>query len=163
MRSVVLAALCAIVLIAGPIPSLSAQEEVVTRQWQLSKGGDGQPTLVYGTDSPEDMTIAFDCEPRSGVIRVFVAETNEALKPNRQINATLAAGSTRSRVAGKTVPNEDASVPSFEGTLPATDPLLDALTRARNLSIDVGAWHGQVPLQDIGNKSRELARLCRKP
>src|SRR6516162_1370511 len=113
--------------------------------------------LAYGGESPEDMPITLDCKLHSGVIGVFAAETSEALKPNRRINAMLAAGSVRSRAPGKTIPNEDAGVPSFQGTLQVTDPLLDALAGANSLSIDVGASHKQVPLKGIGNKSREFA------
>jgi hypothetical protein len=162
MRLVVCAALPAIAVIACSTQSLNAQQHEEIYKWQLINGGDGKTMLTYGGESPEDMAIALDCKLHSGVIGVFAAETSEALKPNRRINATLAAGSVRSSVPGKTVPNEDAGVPSFQGTLQATDPLLDALAGANSLSIDVGASHKQVPLKGIGNKSREFVTLCRK-
>jgi hypothetical protein len=161
MTSAVLAVLFAIAVIACPISSLNAQPEEQTRQWRLGKAVDGQLTLVFGTGSGEDMTIAFHCTPRGGVIGVFVAATTEALELNRPITATLSAGSARSSMPGKTILNEDAGAPSFEGTLSTTDPLLDAMAKAKNLFISVGGWRTQVPLQGIGNKSRQLATLCR--
>lgn len=162
MRLVAFAALPAIAVIACLTQPLNAQQHEEIYKWQLN-GGDGKAMLTYGGESPEDMPIMLDCKLHSGVIGVFAAETSEALKPNRRINATLAAGSVRSSVPGKTIPNEDAGVPSFHGTLQATDPLLDALAGANSLSIDVGASHQQVPLKGIGNRSREFATSCRKP
>ncbi len=159
MKFVVFAALSAIAVIACSTQSLKAQQY----KWQLMKESAGEAMLAYGGESAEDMPLQLSCKRRSGVIDVFVAETSKALKPNRQIDATLAAASVRSSVAGKTLPNEDAGVPSFQSTMQATDPLLDALAGANSLSIDVGASHQQIPLKGIGNKSREFATLCRKP
>jgi hypothetical protein len=159
MRLVVFAALPAIAVIACSTQPLNAQQY----KWQLTKGGDGTAVLAYGGESAEDTPIVLSCKLRSGVVDVFVAETSKALKPNQRINATLAANSVRSSVPGKTVPNEDAGVPSFQSTLQATDQLLDALAGASSLSIDVGASHQEVPLKGIGTKSREFATLCRKP
>jgi hypothetical protein len=159
MKFVAFAALSAIAVIACSAQSLNAQQY----KWQLIKDSDGEAMLSYGGESAEDMPIQLNCKRRSGVIKVFVAETSEALKPNRRIDATLAAGSVRSSVAGKTLPNEDAGVPSFQSTMQATDPLLDALAGANSLSIDIGASHQQIPLKGIGDKSREFAALCRKP
>jgi hypothetical protein len=163
VKLVAFAALPAIAVIACSTQLLNAQQHEEAYKWQLVNGSDGKATLAYGGESAEDMTIALDCKLHSGVIGVFVAETSEALKPNRRINATLMAGSVRSSVQGKTVPNEDAGVPSFQGTLQATDALLDALAGANSLSIDVGASHQQVPLKGIGNKSRAFVTQCRKP
>jgi hypothetical protein len=163
VRLVAFAALPAIAVIACSTQSLHAQRHEEIYTWQLFNRGDGKAMLAYGGESPEDMPIALDCKLHSGVIGVFAAETSESLKPNQRINATLAAGSARSSVPGKTIPNEDAGVPSFQGTLQATDPLLDALAGATSLSIDVGTSHKQTPLKGIGNKSREFATLCRKP
>src|SRR5262245_55206377 len=144
MTSAVLAVLFATSVIACSISSPNAQPAEQTRQWRLGKAVDGQLTLVFGTRSGEDMAIAFHCMPRGGVIGVFVAETAEALELNRPITATLSAGSARSSVPGKTIPNEDAGAPSFEGTLSTTDPLLDAMAKAKSLSIGVGGWRTQV-------------------
>jgi hypothetical protein len=159
VRLVAFAALPAIAVIACSTQSLNAQQY----KWQLIKDSDGKAELSYGGESAEEMPILLDCKLHSGVIGVFVAETSKALKPNRRIDATLAAGSVRSSVSGKTLPNEDAGVPSFQSTLQAADPLLDALAGANSLSIDVGASHQQVPLKGIGNKSQQFATLCRKP
>jgi hypothetical protein len=171
VRLAAFAALPAIAVIACSTQSLHAQQHEETYKWQLFfKGGDVKAaTLFYGPETDdggeidENLSIVLDCKLHSGVIGVFIAETSEALKPNPRINATLVAGSVRSSVPGKTIPNEDAGVPSFQGTLQATDPLLDALAGANSLSISVGASREQAPLKGIGNKSREFATLCRKP
>jgi hypothetical protein len=163
VRLVAFAVLPAIAVIACSTQSLNAQQQEVIYKWQLNKPSNHEAVLVYGGESDEDTPIVLSCKLHSGIIGVFVAETSKALKPNRPINATLAAGSVRSSLPGKTVPNEDAGVPSLQSTLQATDPLLDALAGANSLSIDVGASHQEVPLKGMGNKSREFATLCRKP
>jgi hypothetical protein len=64
--------------------------------------------------------------------------------------------------AGKTLPNEEAGTPSFQGKQPANDPLFAALSKERILVFVVGPSRDQVPLQDIGDKADRFSRLCRK-
>jgi hypothetical protein len=152
--------ICGLLLVCtGRTAPARAQESA--RTWRLGQD-EGKVFLAYGSDSAEDTPIAFNCKAGSGAITVFVAETDAALKPMQKVTAIFAAGPIRSKVPGKTVPNEDAGVPSFEGTLAATDPLFAALSNADDLSIDVGVAHQDVPLQLIGDKAVEFPGLCRK-
>lgn len=154
----VLALLGQFVLIdAGP--SLHAQESE-ERTWRLDAKN---PRLEYGTDNPEDTPIAFTCDAGRGRVNVWINETGRGVKPHRSMTATLAAGRTTSKVRGKTLPNEEAGTPSFEGTMPANDPLFAALSKERTLVMVVGPSRDSVPLRDIGDKAERFSRLCQKP
>jgi hypothetical protein len=154
--------ICGLALVACTERSSPVQaQQSEDRTWRLSQDA-GKVGLAFGSDSAEDMPVVFTCKASSGSVSVFVAETDAALKPNQKVTAIFAAGETRAKVPGKTGSNEDAGVPSFDGTLPATDPLFAALATADDLSIDVGPAHQDVPLQLIGEQGAEFAGLCRK-
>ena len=78
------------------------------------------------------------------------------------MTASLTAGRTASQVRGKTLPNEEAGTPSFQGTQPANDPLFARLSNERILIFVVGPSRQQVPLRDMGNKADRFSRLCEK-
>jgi hypothetical protein len=131
------------------------------RTWRFTVESN-EPRLQYGTDNAEDISIAFSCKPARGRVEVFMAETSTGVKPRRAMTASLTAGSTTSKVRGKTLPNEEAGTPSFEGAMPANDPLFAALPKERSLVIVVGPSRDQVPLRDIGDKADRFSRLCQK-
>jgi hypothetical protein len=78
------------------------------------------------------------------------------------MTAALTAGRTTSQARGKTLPNEEAGTPSFQGTQPASDLLFAMLSKERTLVLVVGPSRQQVPLRDIGDKAERFSRLCRK-
>jgi hypothetical protein len=131
------------------------------RTWRLTVEA-SQPRLEYGTDNPEDTPIAFSCTAGRGSVDVWINETGKGVKPDRSVTASLTAGGTTSKVRGKTMTNEEAGTPSFEGTQPASDPLFAALSKERNLVLVVGPSRQQVPLRDIGDKAARFSRLCQK-
>ena len=118
--------------------------------------------LEYGTDNPEDTPIAFYCKAGEGRVEVWINETGKGVKPNRTMTASLTAGRTTSKVRGKTLPNEEAGTPSFEGTLPANDPLFATLSKERSLVFVVGPSRERVPLEELGDKADRFSRLCQK-
>jgi hypothetical protein len=136
-------------------------EESEERAWRLTDEAD-HPRLEYGTDNPEDTPIAFFCKAGGGRVELWINETGRGVKPGRSMTASLTAGRTTSKVRGKTVSNEEAGTPSFEGTQPANDPLFAALSKERILVFVVGPSRQQVPLRDIGDKADRFSRLCRK-
>jgi hypothetical protein len=140
--------------------TLLRAEDSEERTWRLEED---QPRLEYGTDHPEDTPIAFFCDAGRGRVEVWISETGRGVKPGRSMTASLTAGRTTSKVRGKTMTNEDAGTPSFQGTQPADDPLFAALAKERNLVVVVGPSRQQVPLRDIGDKADRFSRLCRKP
>ena len=134
-------------------------EDSEKRTWRLDVE---QTRLEYGTDNPEDTPIAFYCKAGGGRVEVWINETGKGVKPNRTMTASLTAGRTTSKVRGKTLPNEEAGTPSFEGTQPANDPLFAALSKERVLVFVVGPSRHQVPLRDIGDKADRFSRSCQK-
>jgi hypothetical protein len=141
--------------------TLLRAEESEKRTWRLEADQD-QPRLEYGTDNPEDTPIAFSCKAGRGLVDVWINETGRGVKPRRSITASLTAGRTTSKVRGKTLPNEEAGTPSFDGTMPASDPLFATLSKERILVFVVGPLRHQVPLRDIGDKADRFSRLCQK-
>jgi hypothetical protein len=155
-----LVALLALFVLADASASLRA-EKSEKRTWRLDADAN-QPRLDYGTNNPEATPIAFFCKVGRGRVEVMIAETSSAVKPDRSMTASLTAGRTESKVRGKTLSNEDAGTPSFQGTLPANDPLFAMLAKERSLVVVVGSSRQAVPLRDIGNKADRFSGLCQK-
>src|SRR5262245_44736922 len=124
-----LVALLGLFFLAGTGASLRAQDSE-ERTWRLTDEGK-HPRLEYGTDNPEDIPIAFSCEAGRGRASVWISETSAGVKPNRTMTATLTAGRTTAKARGKTLTNEEAGTPSFQGTLATGDPLFAALAKER--------------------------------
>ena len=96
--------------------TLLRAEETEKRTWRLTVE-QNEPRLEYGTDNPEDTPIAFSCKTGRGAVGVWINETGKGVKAGRSMTATLTAGSTTSKVPGKTLTNEEAGTPSFELSL----------------------------------------------
>ena len=154
-----LLAFLSLLFMVNASPLLHA-EDSENRTWRLDEAN--PPRLDYGTDNLEDTPIAFSCAAGRGRVDVWINETARGVKPNRSMTASLTAGRTTSMVRGKTLWNEEAGTPSFEGTLPANNPLFAALSKERALVFVVGRSRDQVPLQDIGDKADRFSRLCQK-
>jgi hypothetical protein len=120
-----------------------------------------QASLVYG-DGSEESDLVLSCKLRSNSVRFFIGETDASLKPKMQVTASVTVGAAKASVAGKTVPNELAGVPSFVGELPATDPLFDAMARAPAIALKVAKTAKEIPLKTIGSKALAFSKACRK-
>ena len=160
VMKVSLLALLGLFVVVDAIALLRA-EDSEERTWRLTVE-QNEPRLEHGTDNPEDTPIAFSCKVRGGFVDVWINETGKGVKANRSMVAELTAGRTTSKVRGKTLTNEEAGSPSFQGALPAKDPLLAALSKERALVLVVGPSRDQVPLQEIGDKADRFSRLCQK-
>jgi len=152
-----LLALLGLFVVVDAIALLRA-EDSEERTWRLTVE-QNEPRLA---DNPEDTPIAFSCKVRGGFVDAWINETGKGVKANRSMVAALTAGRTTSKVRGKTLTNEEAGSPSFQGALPAKDPLLAALSKERALVLVVGPSRDQVPLQEIGDKADRFSRLCQK-
>ncbi len=148
-------------LVLADINAPLRAEEPEKRTWRLTVETDGS-TLGYGTDNVEDTPISFSCKTGAAVVDVWINETSHGVKSGQSMTATLTAGSTTSKVRGKTMPNEEAGTPSFLGTQPASDPLFAALSKEQILVFAVGPSRDQVPLGEIGDKADQFRRLCQK-
>lgn len=61
------------------------------------------------------------------------------------------------------MPNEEAGVPSFQGRLPATDPIFDAMATGETLAAAVGPSKQTAPLKGVGEKMKKFVGACAKP
>lgn len=146
-------------LIAVTAP-LSAQQ-ADKRTWRL-KTEAGQSHLTYGTDNAEDTPITFSCKARSGTVEAFINETGVGVKAGRSMSASLSADAVTAKLSGRTLTNEEAGTPSFQGAMTSGDPLFAALRQAKQLVMTVGPSRQTVPLKEIGDKGAKFSGLCAK-
>lgn len=118
--------------------------------------------LGYGVPESDDSLGSFTCAPGSGVVKVWIAETSDKLKAGDKATAIFSVGDKKSKVAGKLIPNEEAGVPSFEGSLPAKDPIFAAMTGGETLNIAIGGAQRTAPLADATEKFKKFAAACAK-
>lgn len=146
----------------APFAAAFAQERV----WTLS-GFDGKKrervTLGYGAPETDDSLGAFRCNRGSGMATLFISTTSDRFKPGRKATATLSAGETRTTIAGKLLPNEEAGVPSFEGRLPAADPIFEALAGGETMTVAIGSSKQSAPLKGAADIFRKFVAACAKP
>lgn len=118
--------------------------------------------LGYGVPESDDSLGSFTCAPGSGLVKIWIAETSNKLKPGGKTTAILSVGEKTAKVAGKLVPNEEAGVPSLEGSLPAKDPIFGAMVGGETLDIAVGGTKRSAPLADAAEKFKKFAAACAK-
>ena len=128
-------------------------------KWMMNSDSK-QVSLIYG-DGSEESDLVLSCAPHSNSVRIFVGETDASLKSNVQVTTSITVGGATVAVRGRTVPNELAGVPSFVGTLPATDPLFDALAGGTTIAIKVAKTAKQIPLKTMGSKAAAFSKSCR--
>lgn len=152
----------AALLLAFGVAPASAQE----RQWILGGVEDRNADSIYlgyGVPETDDSFGSFTCKPGSGEVKIWIAGTNEKLKPGKNASAVLSVGATKAKVAGKLTPNEEAGVPSFEGTFKAADPILKAMAAGGTLDVTVGRARQSAPLAGAADKFRKFAAACARP
>jgi hypothetical protein len=118
--------------------------------------------LGYGVPESDDSLGSFTCAPGSGSVKIWIAETSAKLKAGGKTTAILSVGDKMAKVAGKLLPNEEAGVPSFEGSLPAKDPIFAAMAGGETLDIAVGGIKRSAPLADATEKFKKFAAACAK-
>jgi hypothetical protein len=118
--------------------------------------------LGYGVPESDDSLGSFTCAPGSGVVKIWIAETSDKLKAGDKATAIISVGDKKSKVAGKLIPNEEAGVPSFEGSLPAKDPIFAAMSNGETLNIAIGGAQRTAPLADATEKFKKFAAACAK-
>lgn len=139
-----------------------AKEE---RVWTLEGLQEKKPdsvTLAYSVPESDYITLVFSCKPKSGAVDVFISETSAKLKPGKKATATLAVGETKTTTAGKLLTNEDAGAPSFEGSLPASDPIFAAMAGGGTLAMTVGPSKDTVTLKGAAEKAKKFSAACAK-
>ena len=157
MRPLAPGSVLAVALSIGSLVSARADDKP---KWTMISDKN-QVSLIYG-DGSEESDLVLSCKPRSNTVRFFIGETDKSLKPKMQVTATFSAGAAKATVAGKTLPNELAGIPSFTGEIAATDPLFDALASAPSISIKVAKATREIPLKTMGSKAGAFSKACRK-
>ncbi len=134
----------------------SAQE----RQWFLDSTED-DAYLIFGVPDSDDVGISFWCTMQSGEVRLFIPETDAALKAELTLDFTIEAGTEKFSLTGRTMANEEAGSTSVETTLTASAPLFAALQKSDRFTVRAGASQIIYPLTDADLEG--LIRVCRKP
>jgi hypothetical protein len=160
MRRFSFSSVCLLVVAASFVTIASASADDKPKWTMISSSN--QVSLVYG-DGSEESDLILSCKPRSNSVRFFIGETDASLKPKMQVTATVTVGTAKATVAGKTMPNETAGVPSFAGEMSATDPLFDAMASAPSIAVKVAKTAKDIPLKTIGSKALAFSKACRKP
>lgn len=143
----------------------AARAEPDARAWILGGLEDKNADSIYlgyGTPESDDSVVSFTCAPESGVAKIWISETSDKLKAGEKATALLAVGGTKAKAAGKLMPNEEAGVPSFEGRLPAKDPIFAAMAAGETLDLSVGAAKHSAPLAGASDKFQKFAAACAK-
>lgn len=140
----------------------AAEERVWTLSGFEEKKADSI-TLAYSVPESDYITVVFSCKPKSGSVGVFISETSTKLKAGKKATATLAVGETKATTAGKLLTNEEAGAPSFEGSLPASDPVFAAMAGGKTLVMAVGPSKDSVTLKGAAEKAKKFSAACAKP
>jgi len=140
----------------------AADERVWTLSGVEEKKADAI-VLTYGAPETDDSLGGFSCAPGSGLVKLWIAETSVKLRPGKSATAILSVGETSAKVAGKLMPNEEAGVPSFEGQLPANEPIFAALASGATLTVAVGSSKQTAPLKGAARKFTQFAAKCARP
>jgi len=111
--------------------------------------------------NPETIYLRLSCSKDGRFLDVFVAETSAALKPGRQVRVTLSAKGVKTSVAGRTLANELAGVPSLQFRISVGAPVLAAMKPPAALRLSAGRWRETTSLRGVGNQLKTVLQSCR--
>lgn len=151
--------LAALLIVIASTPLMAQEEEA----WHGGMSEDKtRASLYYGSaENGEILSISMDCSIQSGVVNVFLPESDEKYRPGYPACMTLKAGKASSTVCGATSPNELAGIPSLEAVTGIHDPVFKAMTGAASLSIQVGSGKPyEISLKGAGGKIRTFIKAC---
>ena len=129
------------------------------RQWSLDSTEE-DAYLIFGVPESDDVGISFWCTMGSGEIRLYLPETDAALKSEQTLDYTMEAGTEKFALSGRTRANEEAGSTSIETTLPGNAPLFAALQKADRFTVRAGTSVTIYPLTDADLEG--LLRVCKK-
>jgi hypothetical protein len=133
-----------------------AQERV----WNLDHT-DQEAYLVFGVPETDDVGVSFWCTLKSGIVRLYVPDTDPNLKLATNMNFDLEIETKIYPLKGKTAVNEESAGTSLEAELKASDPLFSALREANHFAVKVGASNHVFPLSEAD--FLDFLEDCRKP
>ena len=142
--------------------SAAAAPEATSRIWLAGGLKKAQPTLAYSTPESDDIGVILSCKGGGGTVKVFLSETSDKFKPGQTATVAWSVGSTKSSFSATFKPNEEAGVPSAEGSTPLNDPVLGQLKDAGKLTFSIDQWSESFPLKGIGEQAAKFVAACSK-
>jgi hypothetical protein len=133
-----------------------AQERV----WNLDLT-DQEAYLVFGVPETDDVGVSFWCTLQSGIVRLYVPETDPNLKLATSVDFDLEIAAKIYPLKGKTAVNEESAGTSLEAELKASDPLFSTLREANHFAVKVGASNHVFPLGEADFSG--FLEACRRP
>jgi len=112
--------------------------------------------------NPETIYLRISCSKDGRFLDVFVAETSAALKPGRQVRVTMSAKGVKTSVAGRTLANQLAGVPSLQFRISISASVLAAMTPQGTLRLSAGRWREATSLGGIGGQLKTVLRSCQR-
>ncbi len=143
------------ILVLGSAPS-SAQERI----WTLDQT-DAEVYLVFGVPETDDVGVSFWCTQQSGIVRVYIPESDPKLKPGVDLDFALEVAAKTYPLKGKTAFNEESAGTSLEAELKTTDPVFSALQAANRFAVKLGGSKHVFPLSEADFPA--FLDVCGKP
>lgn len=137
-------------------PLAVAQERV----WNLDRT-DQEAYLVFGVPETDDVGVSFWCILQSGIVKLYVPETDPDLKLSGSVDYALEITAKLYPLKGKTSVNEEAGTISLESELKTADPVFSALREANRFAVKVGSSNYVFPLGEADFPN--LLEVCKKP
>ncbi|WP_421726407.1 hypothetical protein [Bauldia sp.] len=129
--------------------------------WIFSSFDDGA-TLIRGIPETDATVFFANCERRSGAVQVTLTDTGVVgLTPGASIPVRFSAGGfSRTYPGTGSVVSEMDGVSLPEVTIPADDPLWQAMIRETSLGVAAGGWATTYSLAGSAGPTRELVAAC---
>jgi hypothetical protein len=138
---------------------LSSAAFAQEREWTFDTSEE-QAFLTFGVPESDDAGISFWCPLGTGMIRIFIPESRESLKPGGQATFVIKVDGASYPYQADITVNEEAGVPSLEAMATDTDPAFQALLKADRFALEIENEEDMFPL--AGADFASLLRACGK-
>lgn len=133
IASVFLSLLCGSALSQATGETVEPEE---VRTWTFyDDSAENIVSLAYSIPESDDVGVMFWCNPKSGTIKLFMSQRDEALKAGDPLPFQFTAGTKIFAKTGKLTENEMDGTPSLEADIDAIDPFFTSLKDTKDFSI----------------------------
>jgi hypothetical protein len=140
----------------------TAAPQTSSRVWVAGGLKKGDPSLSYSTPDSDDIGIVLSCKRGQGSVKIFISETSDKFKPNGTATGVLSVGSAKLSFSASFTPNEEAGIPSLEGSAPLKNELFSQLKGSGKLQISIDEWSDSFPLKGIDEQAAKFIAACSK-
>ena len=140
--------------------ALLASTQIVTaqeREWTLNSS-DKEAFLVFGVPDTDDVGLSFWCEIGTNKVSLFVNNSPAQLKENQIVTMAVAVDDKKFSVKAKAAIDKNSGLPSLEGKISITDPLLKTAPNGNTLKVTIAGHINTYPLIDADFTG--LLRTC---